>query len=113
MPRIAEATLEGVEDGIRIIKKAVGNEEKTFTLIKSLIGVLNRDGQGRVSLEVLYREARRAAVITLFTGNNVNQVAEQLDVTVDTVRHDIRDYYLRISRSLVGRVSDKLKCRKQ
>jgi len=93
MPKVSVETQESVEAVGEIIEQLVSDPIKQFFLFKSLQERLNPTSDGRVSFRPHVLSYRRKAIMRLFTGNNYEEVAETLDIPVDTVKNDVRSSY--------------------
>lgn len=93
MPKYSDATLEAIESVLQITKRAFPVAKSRFMFWKSLAEHLNVDEKGRVSFRPILVAERRRAVIELFDGENVKEIAKSLNITVKVVYDDIADHY--------------------
>ena len=93
MPRYNDETKESIQSVDMKIGELISDPVKKFEFISQIEAVLSKGRDGAVHFKPHLIFARRTAVMHLFTGENMEEVAKTLGISTEIVRKDIRACY--------------------
>jgi len=70
-----------------------GGVEVQARFLHRINKTINKDDLGRVYLNQYALALRRKCIVKSFNGNNVRELSETFNVSEQTIRNDIKEYY--------------------
>ncbi len=101
MPKYSDDTLESCESVEEVISTVITDPEKRYHFLVSLSKVLNIR-KGVVCFRPYILHHRRRAVQELFNGDNQDEIAHRLGVSIKTITNDIKRSYEHHPRKVVS-----------